>query len=46
MNWFETVKLYYDWECYDDNDVFDYYKWGYITAEQFTEITGKEIPVV
>lgn len=35
------IKLFYSWECYTDDDIRTYVEIGWITEEQFTEITGK-----
>ncbi|AVB11416.1 XkdX family protein [Bacillus velezensis] len=39
---FADIKQFYDWKCYDDDDIRTYVKLEWITEEQFTEITGKE----
>lgn len=41
MNWFDFIKRYYGYQCYDDKDVATYVELGKITPEQYSEITGE-----
>ena len=42
MNWFETIKRFYDEgkPRYDNEGIKVFVKAGYITPEQYKEITG------
>ncbi|HBJ2622090.1 XkdX family protein [Clostridium botulinum] len=42
MNWFEKVKRYFCWGCYNNADVWDFVSYKKITTEQYTEITKIE----
>ncbi len=42
MNWFEKVKRYFCWGCYNNTDVWDFVSYKKITTEQYTEITKVE----
>ncbi|WP_347176605.1 XkdX family protein [Bacillus subtilis] len=39
------IKLFYSWGCYTDDDIRTYVEIGWITEEQFTEVTGKPYAV-
>lgn len=37
---YETIKVFWDWGCYDDKIMRDYVEWGYLTPEEYEKITG------
>lgn len=41
MNWYEQVKLLYDWGFYTNEQVYLFVGFSQITKEQADEITGK-----
>lgn len=38
---YETIKRYYDLNCYTIEDIHFYTKYGALTRDQYTEITGE-----
>lgn len=50
MDWFKTIKRYYDLGCYNSDSespmyVGKFVEFGKITAEQYKQITGSVYPV-
>ena len=41
---FDTIKRYYDKNCYTKEDIQTYVELGVTTKEQYTEITGEKYP--
>lgn len=41
---FESIKYFYDINCYTNEDIKVYYDYGCITKEQYKEITGEDLP--
>ncbi|AYC54159.1 hypothetical protein CHCC15075_1697 [Bacillus licheniformis] len=37
---YETIKVFWDWGCYEDYIMRDYVEWGYLTPEEYEKITG------
>ncbi|WP_226466581.1 XkdX family protein, partial [Bacillus subtilis] len=35
---------FYKWECYTDDDIKKYVDIGWITTDQYKEVTGKDYP--
>ncbi|MGM0968709.1 MAG: XkdX family protein [Bacillota bacterium] len=42
MDWFRSISLFYQWECYVNEDVAKFVYFEKITPEQYKEITGME----
>ncbi|KIN32795.1 XkdX family protein [Bacillus subtilis] len=40
----EDIKQFYKWECYTDDDIKKYVDIGWITTDQYKEVTGKDYP--
>lgn len=40
---YETIKRYYDLNCYTNADIKFFAEHGAITSEQYKEITGEEL---
>lgn len=41
---YESIKWFYDINCYTNSDIKIYVELGVTTKEQYTEITGEEYP--
>ncbi len=41
---YETIKRYYDLNCYTNKDIQFFAHHGAITKEQYKEITGEDLP--
>ncbi|MBM2659695.1 MULTISPECIES: XkdX family protein [Staphylococcus] len=41
---YESIKRYYDKNCYSNEDIAFYTKHGALTPEQYKEITNEEYP--
>lgn len=39
---FESIKYFYDINCYTNEDIQTYVKLGYLTKEDYTRITNEE----
>lgn len=42
MDWYANIKRCYDWNCYTDEQVYQFVDLKKITKEQADEITSKE----
>ncbi|MCY8174539.1 MULTISPECIES: XkdX family protein [Bacillus subtilis group] len=40
----EDIKQFYKWECYTPDDIKKYVDIGWITTEQYKEVTGMDYP--
>ena len=40
---FESIKYFYDINCYSNADIKIYYDYGCITKEQYKYITGEDL---
>ncbi|MCQ9293078.1 XkdX family protein [Staphylococcus cohnii] len=41
---FESIKYFYDINCYTNEEIKIYYDYGCITKEQYKQITGEDYP--
>ena len=41
---YETIKRYYDLNCYTNADIKFFTEHGAITSEQYKQITGEDFP--
>ncbi|MEH7651208.1 XkdX family protein [Bacillus safensis] len=44
MDWFRSISLFYQWNCYVNEDVAKFVSFEKITPEQYKEITKEEYP--
>lgn len=43
MDWFRSISLFYQWKCYENQDVAKFVRFEKITPKQYKEITKKNI---
>ncbi|MEK5298260.1 MULTISPECIES: XkdX family protein [Bacillus] len=44
MDWFRSISLFYQWKCYENEDVAKFVRFEKITPKQYKEITREEYP--